>query len=286
LLRHGAVVLLAGVGIAGTFAVVVSWSGADGAYFGAKHVGDRLRHLSLLGVVSSELKMLAVLAVRAGAPALFGAALGAVALLALRRRRVPPRAWSRATVGLLVFAACGCGLIGAFNYRPARYFYFALFPTVFIAVQLAGRLVGPRHWVSAALVLLATHAGTQLPSFAEWVRRRPLDSQRIMANDVVARIADAEPARETITVIGGLAAYVAFFDERIRPLAYKLNPNLPDVVARWRPRYVLAFSSDVEVLRERCPDLVVRLEPLASYRVMENYRLGQDQVLARVGYRE
>ena len=167
-----------------------------------------------------------------------------------------------------------------------RFHWMALFPLVYVTLMVTGRAVRERHWRMATLMLLFLHTAVQIPGYMKWLRRKPRASAARMARDVSRRINLATTGDEPVVVMGGLSPFVSLFNKRVRPIGFKWIEDLPACVDQWRPRYLLAFPKAADGLRKRCPALVAELEFVASYRVMDNYYVPEDQALYRIVYVE
>ncbi len=211
------------------------------------------------------------------------------------RRRAAGRAW----LAMTLWALAGFGLFSMFEYRMPRYYYFLIYPLTFLALEgaAAAALCLPPSGGTAlrlppsggtgrgarrlATAVLAAHLAVQVPSWGRWLDREPSSSQADMARAVAARI--TEPGAPPV-LLGLNAAFVALFDDRVRPLEWEFVE--PEVLCRridwWRPPYFLHYDSQFP--DQLCPGIVRELRPLDYHTVMGRWYYDSDVVLARIVY--
>ncbi len=199
----------------------------------------------------------------------------------------------RAVLALALWAVAGFVLFSIFEYRMPRYYYFLIYPLTFLALEGSAAFFARRTAALAAAVL-ALHLVAQVPDWGRWLDREPSASQSDMARAVAARITGGaagsgrtEGARPPV-LLGLNAAFVALFDDRIRPL--ELEFVEPEVLCRriewWRPPYFLHYDSQLDDYRQLCPGLVRELQPLEYHTVMGRWYYDSDVVLSRVVYEQ
>ncbi len=279
--------MTAGVPIA-TWALQQAASGLapeQAATFAAWHVDSRMRELSLGACVLNEAKAVYKLAFATGGLALAGIMALAVPVALVRAGRFPAFPWPRPVIALLLWGVGGVSFMGLFEYQPARYFYFAIFPLAFLAVLVACSLVPERLRTAAAACVLLVHIAVQVPGYAAWLGRGDLASADSAAREAVARIrAETGPEDLQILVIGGTASFLGLYDDRIRPLDFRWNDHLLDRATRWRPRYLYTVPSNAQQMVAKCPGLVDRIEFMTSHRIMDDGNSREPYVLYRVVY--
>ncbi len=209
---------------------------------------------------------------------------------AAARRRAAGRAW----LAMALWAASGFVLFSMFEYRMPRYYYFLIFPLTFLALEGVAAFFALRMSASGeterggrrlVAAVLAAHLLAQVPDWGRWLDREPSSSQADMARAVAARITSEEESTGAPPVLLGLnAAFVALFDDRIRPLELEFVD--PEVLCRriewWRPPYFLHYESQFP--DRLCPGIVRELVPLDYHTVMGRWYYDSDVVLARVVY--
>lgn len=281
-----AVTLALGAAAWGTHKSIVAWAGADGAFFETMHVTSRAKGLQILPAIQNELKMLLKLPYSTGAPTLTcSLGFGLVFLAIKRKLRLRVGGWSRATVACVIVGGAGCGFFGLMAYQPSRYFYFALFPLVFVTVMVCREVVGDRNWRLTALFLLFVHTTVQFPGFHEWLRRSELDTAAASARRVAIKLRTLEPESKEIAVIGGWASYVGLFSPEVRPLDFRARHRLRERLARWRPKYALVLESSLSLFEEKAPGVIAGWDVLDRYRPLSSYfNPNDDQVLVRLRY--
>jgi hypothetical protein len=201
----------------------------------------------------------------------------------IRDRRLPGLPRTPATWALLLWGLGGASFFGLFEYQPARYFLFSAYPIAFIAVSVVRDLFPRDRWTLCVGSLLAVHAAFQVPDYAEWLSRDDLTSADTAAREAVAMM-DLSGGERGVGVIGGTSSFLAFYDDRIRPLDYRHEDWLAARVDKWRPRYLLTYPSRSRYLVDNCRGIVDRIEPVGVLRYMGNYYYDEDVSLYRVFY--
>jgi len=99
----------------------------------------------------------------------------------------------------------------------------------------------------------------------------------------VGKVFENDPHREQI-VLAGDSAMLLSFELRVPTVDVIFRQEkLPEVVERWRPNYLfLEDPEELSRLKMQMPDYWQHLTELGRYRLMNNYRHGQDAVLYRV----
>lgn len=247
------------------------------------HVKSRVDELSFDSVVYSEAKVAFKLATTTGCLTLFViGVLGTIALV-IRDRHLPGLPRTRTTWALLLWGLGGASFFGLFEYQPPRYLLFAVFPIVFIAVSVVRDLPPRDRWCLRVMLLLAVHAGAQIPGYAAWLGRGSLASADAASRSAVAKM-DLTGAEGGVGVIGGTASFLGLYDERIRPLDYRHEDELASRVQRWRPRYLVTFPDAAQFIVINCPGIVERIEEVSPLHYMDNYYTPQDVTLYRIHY--
>jgi hypothetical protein len=211
---------------------------------------------------------------------------GIFVLIKQRRWRERVFGLSRATLALSLWLIGGATCFGLFPEQPPRYFYFSMFPLVYLTVTAAREICGARNWRLSCLFLLFVHCSVQGEGFALWLSR-PKSEAFTFRDCAVDLVRTIEPRKEgePIVLMGGASAFLALYDERIRPLAFNHHDDLLERVTRWKPRYVLCWKEDAYFLRTKCPDLVAELEFVEEYPLLRNYYYGHPHVLYEIHYR-
>ena len=86
--------------------------------------------------------------------------------------------------------------------------------------------------------------------------------------------------------MGNFSHLVSLYAERVRPL-YSTTYTADQIrrrISRWRPAYFVGLRTELQNTRQYCADLVSAMEPIATYRVMDNYSGGGDMMLLRIRY--
>jgi hypothetical protein len=94
-----------------------------------------------------------------------------------------------------------------------------------------------------------------------------------------------DPEREVV-LMGNFSHLVSLYAERVRPI-YSTTYTADQIrrrFIRWRPQYFVGLRAELRNTRQWCGDLVSAMEPIATYRVMDNYSGGGDMMLLRIRY--
>ncbi len=189
----------------------------------------------------------------------------------------------RAYLAMTLWALAGFVMFSMFEYRVPRYYYFLIYPLAFLALEGVAAFSSERGARNAAVAMLVLHLAVQIPDWGSWLERGPSASQADMARAVTARITDG---REPPVLLGLNAAFVALFDQRVRPL--ELEFVEPEVLCRriewWRPSWFLHYDSQLPEYQQLCPGIVRELRPLEYHTVMGRWYYDSDVVLARIVY--
>lgn len=100
----------------------------------------------------------------------------------------------------------------------------------------------------------------------------------------VGKIFETDPQREQI-VLAGDSAMLLSFELRVPTVDIIFRRDeLPKIIERWRPNYLfLEDPAELSRLQKQMPEYWQHLTELGRFRLMNNYRHGQDAVLYRVG---
>ncbi|HUT34027.1 MAG TPA: hypothetical protein VNE39_11130 [Planctomycetota bacterium] len=221
------------------------------------------------------------------------AILGLAVLLArLRRGRErpapPPGAVERCAGHRRPLAAMALWLIlgmlffGLFEYQVPRWLTFTIFPAAYLVASLIAH-VATRRRVAMLLLVLALHVLAQVPSLYRYAARTHKTSLLDSARDVAARVGSADAP---VALLGQFGHMAALFGDRIRPIAtaWRTGESLRRRVARWRPAYFVGYPNEFRPIATYCRELLEATEPVASYRIMDNYYEGCDMLLLHLTY--
>lgn len=272
--------------------LALAWAGADGTVFKQNHVTSRIHAISggflhtIRNVVVNESKMGYKLVYATGARALMAMLAFGGIFVFLKQRISKERVLnlSRASKALSLWLLGGASCFGLFPDQPPRYFFFALFPLVYLTVTVVREICGARHWRLSCLFLLFVHTTIQGEGYALWLSRDELYTYRDCAEDLVDRIKPRKEG-EPIVLMGGASAFLALYDERIRPLSFNHHDDLLERVTRWKPRYVVCWKEDAYFLKTKCPGVVTDIEFIQEYPLLRNYYYGRPHVLYEIEYR-
>ncbi len=260
---------------------LIDHSGFSGKLFQEWHVAGRKTQLARSNLLLNEIGMVARSFYVNQYPVFFLTGLYASFLLVRNGRAREFLKCDRATYAMVLFALGGHSFFGMFPEQPPRYFFFAGFPLVYLALVLTRSLLTPRLHLRAFFFLFVLQISLQVPLYYEWMVRDPGLQAYEVHQEVAKRVLQLD-SRRPCPLIGGISSTVGLLNEDILPLDYQ-RAFLNERLEHHHPMFIFDLQTKVEQLPSN--ELVESVRILGVYDIMRNYVHRQPHVLAQIIYK-
>ena len=195
-------------------------------------------------------------------------------------KRFLSRLWQdRIALGFFAWLFAGLLIYGTSTSQPSRYYYFMIYPMIFLIVWILHQFKFSQQKMFRLLTLIVLlHLGFQIPGYAEWLSRSPEIRCVDMAQKIAAKLDSSKP----VVVGGALASFVSFFGKNIHPCC-DCTYHHCETFLQNRPEYAVLPESGMVILKNSCRDHF-QFEILERYHVMQGWNIDSDTLFTKIHY--
>jgi hypothetical protein len=181
---------------------------------------------------------------------------------------------------MLAWGVLGFLALGINYYHPERYFYFIVFPIVYLSLVVIQQLAPKKYLTPLLLIFLVLQVAWQIPAYVRWAKLPQQNTYVSIAEDIAKTI--TENGSKDVVLMGDISAFVAFFPGQIRPIsmAFADQAKICQFIHYWKPSYFIVDAPLGDIVK--CYPERVKIVPIKSYTIMNHY-YGNDYTLYRVG---
>ena len=201
------------------------------------------------------------------------------------------RSISRSEWVMAVFFAGGLVVVGSLQEHKWHYYYFAIFPLVFLTAAAIYRInISERRRNLAIFAILLLHVSQQMQLNMQWLNRG--NSTTIAdASIAIVRTIEAETNAERVPVIGEYSQVLGLYSRTILGIDTLVqNPGfLCERINYWKPKYHVYLTWTGSWTPRRleaivaCPE-ISGYEEISRYKTMPGFSDDDEIVLSRLNY--
>lgn len=184
-------------------------------------------------------------------------------------------------LGFFSWFFAGLLIYGASTSQPSRYYYFMIYPMIFLILWMLQRFsFSPQkiiRWIALTVLL---QLGFQIPVYAQWLSHTPELRYVDMGKDIASQLSSSE----RVVLGGAFASFVSFFGENIQPCC-DFTYRHCETFTRNRPEYAVLPESGMTILKDYCSQ-DFKFELLKRYHVMEGWDIDSDTLFVKIHYNE